>query len=274
MPPKKTQQKEESKKEKKARLLREETELLRARKAVLDAANSTADHLSILPAFTTFKHAATNVAANIAFAHSAQLDEATLEQCFALLKRNMERHYVASYGEWSDKAKYAELKHADARYLLVRDAASNALLGFCHVRFEWEQNDVVLYVMEIQLDESVRRRGLGKRLMQMLELIARKNALDAIWLTVLGSDSDARRFYDKLGYSEIYSPDREVDHGGLEEGEFRHTYAVLTKTTKPLVVAPPHHHVHSANCSHGHDHDHVPAPAAAAAAAASSANAN
>ena len=62
MPPKKatTTTKEETKKEKKARLLREETELLRARKAVLDAANSNADHLSILPAFTTFKHAAAN----------------------------------------------------------------------------------------------------------------------------------------------------------------------------------------------------------------------
>jgi ribosomal protein S18 acetylase RimI-like enzyme len=248
MPPKKVV--EESKKEKKARLLREETELLRARKAVLDAANSNADHLSILPAFTTFKHAASNLEARIEFAASAQLDAATLDACFALLKRNMEQHYVASYGEWSDKAKYAELKHADARYLLVRDAATGALLGFCHVRFEWEQHDIVLYVMEIQLDESVRRRGLGKRLMQTLELIARKNALDAIWLTVLGSDADARRFYDKLGYSEVYSPDREVDGGGVDEGEHQNSYAVLAKSCKP---APPAH-VHSAHCSHDHDH--------------------
>lgn len=251
MPPKKQQQ-EETKKEKKARLIREETELLRARKALLDAANNNADHLSILPAFTTFKHAASNLELKIAFAHSAQLDEATLDACFALLKRNMEQHYVTSYGEWSDKAKLAELKHADARYLLVRDAEQR-LVGFCHVRFEWEQNDIVLYVMEIQLDEPVRRRGLGKRLMQMLELIARKNNLDAIWLTVLGSDVDARRFYDKLGYSEIYSPDREVDGGGVVEGEHQHTYAVLSKSCRP---APPAH-VHSANCSHDHDHSHA-----------------
>jgi ribosomal protein S18 acetylase RimI-like enzyme len=247
----------ETKKERKQRLLRQETELLRARKAVLDAANANADHMSILPAFGSFKSAAdadgrVAVDVKITFAHGAQLDAGVVDECFAMLKRNMEQHYVTSYGEWSDKLKRAELNHADARYLLVRDAATGALVGFCHVRFEWEEHDVVLYVMEIQLEDSVRRRGLGKRLMQTLELIARKNALDAVALTVLGSDTDARRFYDRLGYGEVYSPDREVDGGGVPEGEHPHSYAVLVKSFRPPVP-----HVHSASCSHDHDHPHA-----------------
>lgn len=230
MPPKKDK---ESKKDR----IKRETAFVNARKAVLDAAIGNADHLSVLPAFRAFK--GDGVDAVLTYAHSAQLDDAALADCFALLKGNMEQHYVQSYGEWADRAKLAELKHSDARFVLVRDAASGALLGFVHLRFEWEKHDLVLYVMEIQLAEPVRRKGLGKRLMQTLELVARKAGLDAIWLTVLGSDTDARRFYDKLQYSLVYTTEGDADRTD------KHSYSILRKNFPP----PAHHH-------HHHDHHH------------------
>jgi len=231
MPPKSSKSRDDGSAASKKERRRLETEFIKARKAVLDAANNNGDHLSILPAFKAFKCDGVDV--SLSYSGAAALDDATLHACFDLLKRNMEQHYVASYGSWSDKEKLAELKHADARYVLVRDA-SGAVVGFVHLRFEWESDDLVLYVMEIQLDAGVRRKGLGKRLMQTLELIARKAALDAIWLTVLGSDVDARRFYDKLAYEKVYSADDDV------ERDDAHSYTVLRKSF-PSAAALAHH---------------------------------
>jgi ribosomal protein S18 acetylase RimI-like enzyme len=118
------------------------------------------------------------------------------------------RSYVESLWGWSDKAKMAELKEDTARYLIVRDAAKdNAFAAFCHVRFDWEDDELVLYLYEIQLMPEYRRKGLGKFLMQLCELMARKAKLDALMLTVLGSDTEARAFYDHLKFEELDGPD-------------------------------------------------------------------
>jgi N-alpha-acetyltransferase 40 len=234
MPPKKTTTSSSSTDTRlgatKKELRRLEAEFIKARKVVLDAANDNADHLSVLPAFKTFKCDPVDV--SVSYCASVP-DDATLQACFDLLKANMEQHYVTSYGKWSDKAKLAELKSDAARFLLVRDA-SGKLVGFVHLRFEWEADDLVLYVMEIQLDGSVRRKGLGKRLMQTLELIARKAGLDGILLTVLGSDADARRFYDRLAYEAVYSADADV------ERDDNMSFAIMRKSF-PSDAAKAHH---------------------------------
>jgi GNAT superfamily N-acetyltransferase len=70
----------------------------------------------------------------------------------------------------------------------VTDAAQQ-LVAFSHFRFEVEENlldpeevarlcleryDPVVYCYELQLAPGVHRKGLGKRLMQMLELVVRR----------------------------------------------------------------------------------------------------
>ena len=48
------------------------------------------------------------------------------------------------------------------------------LLGFVHYRFVVEEDVHVLYVYELQLESSAQGKGLGKFLMQLIELIACK----------------------------------------------------------------------------------------------------
>ena len=89
------------------------------------------------------------------------------------------------YGsEWAaeEKVKRREMVAPEARYIFVHwnanemmeDNAPTPLLGFLHYRFTLEEEKPVLYLYELQLDSSVQGKGLGKFLMQLIELIARE----------------------------------------------------------------------------------------------------
>ena len=57
-----------------------------------------------------------------------------------------------------------------ARYLIARSTAeenTGKLLAFAHFRFDMDYDDEVLYVYEIQLEDCVKRKGLGKFMMQV-----------------------------------------------------------------------------------------------------------
>ncbi|XP_050220319.1 uncharacterized protein LOC126670592 isoform X2 [Mercurialis annua] len=131
-----------------------------------------------------------------------------------LVKVNMERHYGS---EWviEEKVKRREMIALEARYIFVYEAASNssenkrvldegnqALVGFVHYRFTLEEELPVLYVYEIQLESHVQGKGLGKFLMQLIELIAHKSCMSAVVLTVQKANADAMDFYtNKLRYN-------------------------------------------------------------------------
>ena len=58
-----------------------------------------------------------------------------------------------------------------AWYLLARSTSSEdsgKLLAFAHFRFDMDYDDEVLYVYEIQLEDCVKRKGLGKFMMQVI----------------------------------------------------------------------------------------------------------
>ncbi|KAF8052598.1 hypothetical protein N665_1540s0020 [Sinapis alba] len=109
------------------------------------------------------------------------------------------------------KVKRKEMSSADARYIFVREElryeASTReegcyeIAGFVHYRFTLEEEIPVLYVYEIQLESRIQGKGLGEFLMQLIELIASKNQMSAIVLTVQTSNALAKTFYmSKLGY--------------------------------------------------------------------------
>ena len=93
----------------------------------------------------------------------------------------------APYGsEWSteEKSKRREMVAPEARYLFVREAPiadgngsaedKGPMVGFVHYRFTLEEEVPVVYLYELQLEPRVQWKGLGKFLMQLIELIARK----------------------------------------------------------------------------------------------------
>mmetsp|Transcript_42509 Transcript_42509/g.133887 ORF Transcript_42509/g.133887 Transcript_42509/m.133887 type:complete len:261 (-) Transcript_42509:137-919(-) len=121
---------------------------------------------------------------------------------------NMTKLYDESKCAWSDDIKFDELvDHGGAaRFLVVyeRDARSKDArnpVGFVHFRFTLqgepvgvEAGEPALYVMDIQLEESVRRRGLGKHLMTVIENIARQQGMMHILFPVVKEDRRARSF--------------------------------------------------------------------------------
>lgn len=89
--------------------------------------------------------------------------------------------------EWpaEEDMKRWEMKSAEARYIFVRNNSNEShssaasghvvpIVAFVHFRFGLEHEVPVLYIYETQLEKSVQGKGLGKYLMQLLELVARK----------------------------------------------------------------------------------------------------
>jgi GNAT superfamily N-acetyltransferase len=117
------------------------------------------------------------------------------------------------YGsEWQEeeKVKRREMVDPEARYIFVHEVVnSNAddmttvlteedtstsrqedsgpLVGFVHYRFVLEEDVPVLYVYELQLESCVQGKGLGKFLMELIELIAQKvlNYFSQLTLTLM-----------------------------------------------------------------------------------------
>lgn len=128
---------------------------------------------------------------------------------YFLLKLNME----APYGpEWPDeeKIKRREMVAAEARYIFVHEiliedadevleskdkkrtcSCKGPLVGFVHYRFILEEEVPVVYVYELQLESHVQGKGIGKFLMQLIELIAcqvQSYVPISIWLSFLISN--------------------------------------------------------------------------------------
>ena len=118
--------------------------------------------------------------------------------------------------------KSSELRHETARFLIVEAAtdaggasdtstnddgtAKRDVLAFVHFRFEPNDDEKpteeVLYVYEIQVSDRAQRSGLGRRLMNIMELVANKNGMRKVMLTVFKMNGGAMKFYrEKMKYA-------------------------------------------------------------------------
>lgn len=117
------------------------------------------------------------------------------------------------YGsEWpmEEKVKRREMVAPEARYIFVRESPNAALdgnsfraddkttsagcmgrgdhlVGFVHYRFIVEEDIPVVYVYELQLESCAQGKGLGKFLMQLIELIAHKVFIFLIKLLIFSN---------------------------------------------------------------------------------------
>eukprot|EP00644_Phytophthora_capsici_P007891 jgi/Phyca11/20410/fgenesh1_pg.PHYCAscaffold_63_\ len=192
----------------------------------LAAANAVLD---VMVDFQAFAHYARNGAnVTIRGAQSKELSETTREQIVTLFENNMKSLYQASEWGYDAAAKRTELFEAVARYLLVHDksgeASPESLVGFAHFRFVEDDGALVLYLYEVQLSPSVQCKGLGKFLMQLLLLVARKHGMELMVLTVFKSNTGAMRFYrERLGF--------EIDETSPSAcGDNSQDYEILSKS--------------------------------------------
>jgi len=80
--------------------------------------------------------------------------------------------------------------------LLVRDD-NGEILGGLYGRFFYQW----LFIELLSVPEQARGQGLGSKLMQMAEDLAREKECVGIWLDTF--DFQAPEFYKRLGYSEL-----------------------------------------------------------------------
>ena len=168
----------------------------------------------------------------LSFAHASALGAATKAQVFDLLKTNMEAKYEEAWG-WNDKTKTKELFEDEARYILVRAEGSDDIVSFAHFRFSLEGVFKVVYIYEVQVEAAYRSQGIGKRLVQLLELIAVKHGLEWTMCTVFKCNPRSMKFFmDKMKY--------EIDETSPSQADVyeEEPYEILSKDLRRKVKAP------------------------------------
>ncbi|RLV76492.1 hypothetical protein DV515_00016918, partial [Chloebia gouldiae] len=119
---------------------------------------------------------------------------AKVEAANKLTKANMQTLYEQSEWGWKEREKREELRDERAWYLLAREPGHGPV-AFSHFRFDVECGDEVLYCYEVQLESRVRRRGLGKFLLQILQLVANSTQMKKVMLTVFKHNHGALQFF-------------------------------------------------------------------------------
>lgn len=94
------------------------------------------------------------------------------------------------------------MKHiVEARYARTLVAEeSGALAGFVIVHAEHWDEELVAYIMTLDVSPEHRRHGLAAELMQRAEDASREVSADALALHVWAENAGAVRFYERIGY--------------------------------------------------------------------------
>jgi len=207
---------------------------------LIKAIKQDPDLLSAFPAFQRYSRRGLD--GSLKYYSAESLPKDILNWAFDLTKTNVASLYASCPGwGWRDSTKRRELQDDDARYIVVSGLVVDSLepqqtyselenikseqqyLGFVHLRFEIEKGEAVAYVYEVQIDRTAQGRGLGKFLMQLVELAARKVGVSAVMLTVFKANEAAAKLYGSLGYQ------MDEDSPGAVDPEGDHGYEILTK---------------------------------------------
>ncbi|EDS89133.1 acetyltransferase putative [Entamoeba histolytica] len=128
-----------------------------------------------------------------------------LQMCFELVKENMfSLDSVSSLG-WNDHDKMEEMKQGNGFYILFKE-------GFVCIRFELFGNGIQCYLWEIQIKKEYRRQGIGKEMMNVIEIISKKAHCSEISLLVLKSNVEGKAFYDKLHFEVKKQDSKDQDY--------------------------------------------------------------
>jgi GNAT superfamily N-acetyltransferase len=216
-------------KEKKIKKKEENTKLA-AKLAIVEAANAQEDPMLTLQPFKKYDRNGLNI--SISCHRAQQLDESILDWAFELTKSNMQALYEMSEWGWNEKDKRDEMTDDRAWYLIAKDNSddSGRPVALVHFRFDIDNGDEVLYCYEIQLCPEVRRKGLGKFMMQILELMAFKVQMKKVMVTIFKNNTDSLEFFvNKLKYGvDETSPEDTLEDAIFYPAE-PSTYQILSK---------------------------------------------
>ena len=168
--------------------------------------------------------------------YASPLPPNILKQCLELFNTNMGDMYRQSQWGLDMDDKLKELQDGDARFLVVLSSSSSesesnennnvgsdntkeekesqnetpinheqcTVLGFAHFRYYPDDEDhpkhPITYLYELQIHPTHQKLGLGKQLMNMIELLSFKLKMNKVMLTVFLSNKAAMIFYKRKRY--------------------------------------------------------------------------
>lgn len=229
-------------KEKKQKRL-EERAAMDAVCAKVDAANRLGDPLEAFPVFKKYDRNGLNV--SIECKRVSGLEPATVDWAFDLTKTNMQIMYEQSEWGWKDREKREEMTDDRAWYLIAWEN-SCVPVAFSHFRFDVECGDEVLYCYEVQLESKVRRKGLGKFLIQILQLMANSTQMKKVMLTVFKHNHGAYQFFREALQFEIDDSSPSMSGCCGEDC----SYEILSRKTKFGDSQHSHTGGHCGGCCH------------------------
>lgn len=150
-----------------------------------------------------------------------ELDKKVLQWAIDLTERNMKSLYETCTWGWNKERKIEEMTEDVAWYLIAKDKDGKHL-AFSHFRFDMDFGEPVLYCYEVQVESEGRRRGLGQRVLSVLEKLARATQMRYVRLTALTHNPSASAFFRACGYS--------LDETSPPKDEAAH-YEILSKAT-------------------------------------------
>jgi len=234
---------------------RQESLRLQTARAAVNAANQLEDPMKDMILFKKFERNGLNLSITC---HKVELmDEDTKDFVFNITRNNMKpmwdkreseaesKGYEKSEWGWDDKTKKDEMFDGMARYLIARNQEGKPV-AMALFRFDMECDDEVLYCYEIQLSEEVRRKGLGKFLMQVLELMAFKNNMSKLMVTCFKDNAPAQSFFkEKLKYTvDETSPEESLAETMYDDIH----YEILSKIMKKKQSTAQQEHCHTNSC--------------------------
>eukprot|EP01038_Epipyxis_sp_PR26KG_P009645 gene9645-12985_t len=172
--------------------------------------------------------------------------QSEVDWAFELVQDTMQEKYDASGYGWDNEDKLRELTEPGARFLLVREwPVDNQdvgdLVGFVHFRFT-VQGEVIdkmagepcLFVFDIHLEEHCQRKGLGKHLLTILELIARREKLSFLSIPIQLNDESSLKWISG-GNIRGFVKDETLNEIGFDS-EMETLPSPIVKPVKPSVV--------------------------------------
>ncbi|KAK7207438.1 acyl-CoA N-acyltransferase [Myxozyma melibiosi] len=157
--------------------------------------------------------------------------------CFEIMKKNMMQLYKSSTMGWTSRERMAELKEPGLIYILIKSSppqqpTTSSPLGFASFMATWENDEPVVYCYELQLPPQLRGKGLGRRVLEIIETVGASVGLPKCMLTVF-SANPAYEFYTRMGYTPTdFSPEPTV----LRNKVLPPSYWILEKTLTPTSI--------------------------------------
>eukprot|EP00092_Neocalanus_flemingeri_P018538 GFUD01020074.1.p1 GENE.GFUD01020074.1~~GFUD01020074.1.p1 ORF type:complete len:263 (+),score=75.53 GFUD01020074.1:139-927(+) len=235
--------------------------------ATVKLANSVEDPLAQMPKpFSVYNKNGLDL--TLETVRAPDLDEKTLVWAYDLVSTNMKPLYDDAYKNdpdadadfgWKEKEKKEEMREDLAWYLLARTKEGTPV-AFSHFRYDMDYDDEVLYCYEMQVEKAFRRKGLGRFMIKVLEMLMIKSDMLKLMCTIFKKDKPEVEFFKKaLKFEQDETSFVDTVHEQFEyEIICRHNLIKKKRMEDEEANEEnvPHHanvgaaHVHGAQCAH------------------------